>query len=212
MEETPNSELPYSSTLVTNLFAGPGAGKSTTAALVFGLLKSAGLDVELVTEYAKDKVWEGSGQILANQPYVLGKQLHRLWRLQRKVQVAITDSPIALSALYNGEYEHLDALVLELHQRFNNLNYFIDRVKPYNPNGRGQTEEEARALDRKLGWLMQKFNVQADVKPGNVAGACRIAEEIYYKIKGKRMHAHISITFEEDDTAAIKQQEDKCLC
>lgn len=38
-----------SSPLVINVFAGPGAGKSTTAALVFGLLKSAGVNAELVT-------------------------------------------------------------------------------------------------------------------------------------------------------------------
>ena len=44
--------------LVVNLFGAPGAGKSTGAAYIFSQLKMAGINAELVTEFAKDKVWE----------------------------------------------------------------------------------------------------------------------------------------------------------
>ena len=44
--------------LIINLFGAPGAGKSTGAAYVFSQLKAAGVNAELVTEFAKDKVWE----------------------------------------------------------------------------------------------------------------------------------------------------------
>ena len=47
-------------TVVINLFGGPGCGKSTIAAELFAILKKQGYEVELVTEYAKDKVWEES--------------------------------------------------------------------------------------------------------------------------------------------------------
>ena len=47
-------------TLVVNFFAGPGAGKSSMAAGLFAELKFRGVNCELATEYAKDKVWEGS--------------------------------------------------------------------------------------------------------------------------------------------------------
>ena len=44
--------------LCVNLFGGPGIGKSTTAAGVFNLLKLHGIETELITEFAKDLVWE----------------------------------------------------------------------------------------------------------------------------------------------------------
>lgn len=51
-------------TIVVNLFGAPGAGKSTGAAYIFALLKMAGVEAELVTEFAKDKVWEGNTAVL----------------------------------------------------------------------------------------------------------------------------------------------------
>ena len=45
---------------VINLFAGPGTGKSTTAAGLFYKMKSKGYMVELVTEFAKDLVYQES--------------------------------------------------------------------------------------------------------------------------------------------------------
>ncbi len=45
-------------TLVVNLLGGPGSGKSTTAADVFARLKWQDINCELVTEFAKDLVWE----------------------------------------------------------------------------------------------------------------------------------------------------------
>ena len=52
------------STIVVNLFAGPGAGKSTGAAYIFSKLKMAGVDAEYVTEFAKDKTWEENQKVL----------------------------------------------------------------------------------------------------------------------------------------------------
>lgn len=46
--------------LIVNLFGAPGAGKSTLAAYVFAKLKMAGVNAELVTEFAKDKTWENN--------------------------------------------------------------------------------------------------------------------------------------------------------
>lgn len=44
--------------IVVNLFGAPGVGKSTGAARIFSNLKMAGINAELITEFAKDKVWE----------------------------------------------------------------------------------------------------------------------------------------------------------
>jgi ATP:corrinoid adenosyltransferase len=52
---------------VINLWAGPGAGKSTTASGLFYLMKTADMQVELVTEYAKDMTWEGRHEVLQDR-------------------------------------------------------------------------------------------------------------------------------------------------
>ena len=76
-----------------NIFGGPGAGKSTTAALLFAEMKSGGFKVELVTEVAKDFVWEDRSTTLSIQPYITIKQHRNLVRLKGKVDYVITDAP-----------------------------------------------------------------------------------------------------------------------
>jgi nicotinamide riboside kinase len=141
------------STLYCNLFGGPGTGKSTTAAGLFYKLKTNGHNAELIQEYAKDKVWGEDYKPLTFQPYILGKQLYRQYRLLDKVDVAVTDSPIVLSLLYKGFgcVEGFDELVVKQFHLFNNLNIFLKRNPddhPYNPKGRSQTEDEAKQIDK----------------------------------------------------------------
>ena len=134
---------------VINLFAGPGSGKSTTAAGLFFLLKSQGRNVELVTEFAKQLVWQERHATFSDQLYILAKQNHKLNILKWKVEFAITDSPLLLSNIYAPEdyINHFDTFVGNLFSTYNNLNFFIKRVKPYNPVGRNQDENGARDLD-----------------------------------------------------------------
>ena len=147
-------------TLYVNIFGAPGAGKSTTAAGTFSKLKLAGVNAELVTEYAKDIVWEGSTAKLENQLYVFGKQYQRLFRLEGKVDVAVTDSPILLSTIYdNTEGPELKNLVLKTHKNMDTLNFFLNRVKKYNPAGRMQTAEESDALSLKIKEMLQENDI-----------------------------------------------------
>ena len=134
---------------VVNLFAQPGAGKSTGAAYIFAKLKMAGINAELITEVAKDKTWEHNTEALKNQAYIFGKQYYRMSRCRDKVDVLVTDSPLILSILYNEDEtlgEPFNKMVSNVFKSFNNLNYWLYRVKPYNPIGRNQSEEEANAL------------------------------------------------------------------
>ena len=79
--------------ILVNLFGSPGTGKSTGAAYIFSQLKMRGINAELVTEFAKDKVWEESKAVFNNQAYIFGKQYFRISRCADKVDVVITDSP-----------------------------------------------------------------------------------------------------------------------
>lgn len=135
-------------TLVVNVFGGPGCGKSTMMASIFAELKWRGVDCEMATEYAKDKVWEGSHSVLNDQFYVSGKQFHKLFRLQGNVDVVITDSPILLGLYYGkNEPDEFRDIIISKHKSFNNFNVLLERKKEYNPNGRMQTEEQAKEID-----------------------------------------------------------------
>lgn len=139
---------------VINLWAGPGAGKSTTAAGLFYLMKVKGLKVELVTEYAKDVVWEKHDHLLSDQLFITANQNRRLLRLMdHNIDYVVTDSPLLLGYQYttpnylNGSYEKL---LLELWNSYDNINFFIERRKEYVQTGRMQTEEQAHAIDDNL--------------------------------------------------------------
>jgi len=150
-------------TVVVNLFGGPGTGKSTTAAELFAKLKQTGQSVELVREYVKDWAWERRKIGPLHQPYIFGEQSHREALLYSKVAVVVTDSPLLLSAFYHTKYfgvSYLTPCVLEYMQHANRVlgtkyvNVVLKRVKPYSPDGRYETEEQAKVLDGEIrDWL-----------------------------------------------------------
>ncbi|HLO11327.1 MAG TPA: AAA family ATPase [Pseudoneobacillus sp.] len=166
-------------TIVVNFFGGPGAAKSTMAADVFAELKWKGINCELVTEYAKDKVWEESFKVLDDQLGILGKQNHKVFRLDEKVDVIVSDAPIFNSIIYGDKLSNnFKGLVLELHNSYNNLNYFITREKPYNPKGRMQTEEEAKELDIFIKEKLNEYGIDYSYVAGRQDMVAVIAKEI----------------------------------
>lgn len=138
---------------ICNLLAGPGAGKSTTAMMLSAEMKMRGINVEYVTEYAKDLTWEKRFDILSDQLYVLAKQNRKLNRLIGQVDWVVTDSPLLLSEHYRTpDYlpNTFQAMVFELWEMYDNENFFIHRVKPYKQVGRTQSEEEAKVIDGQI--------------------------------------------------------------
>lgn len=149
---------------VINLFGGPGSRKSTLAADLFARMKRAGFNVELVTEYAKTKVWEGHLNMLDDQLYILAKQNRRLAPLQGAVDYAITDSPLLLGLVYAKptyfqSYRHL---VWDLWNSYDNLNYFLLRPpkESYSEVGRLQTFEQAVQVDSDVKRMLDANSVR----------------------------------------------------
>lgn len=179
--------------LTVNLFAGPGAGKSTMAAAVFAALKERGISAELVTEFAKDCAWEGRTGPLRCQPYVWGEQLWRLERLRgRGVEVAVTDSPSVLSAVYGedgGARTAFISAVLDQHaaDRRGALNVFVQRVKAYDPRGRFQGLSEARALDERIFGMFQPFDLVVNGVPAAVNA---VVETVVQRLGGGAACCH----------------------
>jgi len=146
--------------IVVNLFAGPGTGKSTIMAGVFHTLKWKGISCEMAPEFAKEVVWGDRHAQLDDQLYIFAKQHHRLRRLVNKVDVVITDSPLMFGILYgHTESEKFKALVHETFNKYENLNYLLSRTKPYDPAGRTQSKFEAIDLDRNIEILLATWGV-----------------------------------------------------
>ena len=106
--------------------------------------------------------WEKNKKALTNQIYMLGNQLQRIYRCQDEVDVIVTDSPILLNILYNNNPildKNFENLVMNIFKSYNNLNYFIQRVKEYNPIGRNETREEADKIATRLTNLLNKENI-----------------------------------------------------
>ena len=172
--------------ILVNLYGAPGSGKSTGAAYIFSKLKMAGVDAELVTEFAKDKVWEESKAPFDNQAYMFGKQYFRISRCANKVDVIVTDSPLPLSIFYNSTKilgKEFNEMVMKVANSYEKMDYLIYRVKPYNPNGRFQTEAESNKLADDLVDFLDFYEI--DFKPisGSTEGYDKIVEEILKALK-----------------------------
>lgn len=164
-------------TLIVNLYGGPGTGKSTGAAYIFSKLKLEGVDAEYINEFAKDKVWERNTEAFKNQFYLTGKQSYRISRCFGKVDVIVTDSPIRMGIVYADTPELKKAIEVEANRyRISEINIFLKRVKEYNPNGRHQTEEEAKKLDQVILGMLEDTQVSYATYNGNLAGYNAIVE------------------------------------
>ena len=174
--------------IVVNLFGPPGAGKSTGAAYIFAELKQLGINAELVTEFAKDKTWEGNMTALSCQEYVFGKQSYRLARCRNDVDVIVTDSPLPLSIVYNADSTLGDAfneVVLNVFDTYENMNFFIVRVKEYNPKGRNQTELESDALGLHIRKTLELFAINHQVLEGDRDSYDYIVAKVVDKLEGR---------------------------
>jgi hypothetical protein len=126
-------------------------------------MKKAGYSVELVTEYAKDMVWEDRFNILDDQLYILAKQNRRLLRLKDKVDFVITDSPLLLGLVYTDPlyYPAFHNLVLDVWNSYRNQLLFIRRPEVgYEMVGRMQDNIQAKAIDGKILNLLDRYCIE----------------------------------------------------
>lgn len=150
---------------VINLWGPPGQGKSTAAAGLFYKMKVAGYDVELVTEYAKDVVWEGRHNLLRDQLYLLAKQNQRLERLRGQVEWCITDSPILLVLAYTPDnyYNGFEQFTYNVWKSYNNINFLLERSHAYRNRGRIQTEDQAKIIEDRVKQILESHNQKYDI-------------------------------------------------
>lgn len=148
-------------TLVINLFAGPGAGKTTLAHRLAADLAEMGVLTEYVGEYAKELIWRGRRGVLdgspENQRHVTGEQMRRIDVLLGQVQVIVTDSPALLGLVHMKPGPDRDRYAEKLrswHLSHSNFDVFVNRSESYDSRGRRHTLEESVVIDDEVRTLV----------------------------------------------------------
>jgi hypothetical protein len=144
-------------TTLINIYAGPGAGKSTLASGVFHQLKLNHASVELVHEAAKEMCWHGDP---INAPwdefYLFGCQVKSEGALYGKVDYIVAERPLGLSLAYvQGQYDLLYAVEtmftvvksLRRQHGVKTIDLHVIRNSTYQQQGRYHDEEQALDID-----------------------------------------------------------------
>lgn len=151
---------------VINIFGAPGAGKSTAAMGLVHEMKKRYHKGEYISEFAKDLLWSGNKHLMVQQNLVLAEQAWRQERLrQHGIDFAVTDSPLMLSSYYGNLYrpdlpQCFHDWVRYSFDQFENINYFIHRSHPYEPEGRLQNEEESDAIANDLLYFLRNQGIE----------------------------------------------------
>lgn len=157
-------------TVVVNLFAGPGAGKTTCAWAIASELKKRNIEAEYVSEYAKELVWDNELTLLdgtiPHQTQLYQEQKHRIDRLIGKVDVIVTDSPTILGLMYvdkskctTNEYINFEAKAIDDYKNYTNFNLFINRGKDFQQEGRIHNLEQSKEIDISIKRLLVSNNI-----------------------------------------------------
>lgn len=157
-------------TKIINLYSGPGAGKSTTAAYLYHQLKIQHINVELVREYVKEWAYEKRKISIYDQIYFLGKQSRKESMLYGKVDWIVTDCPVLMGAFYAQQYcsvsvsEGIRAATLAYYRQaaedgYEHFHVLLERNVPYQSEGRYQTEDQALEMDKDLSLLLSNLKI-----------------------------------------------------
>jgi len=148
------------------LFAGPGTGKSTTAAGLFYKMKTQDFKVEYIQEFAKELTFSKDYTRLSDQLLILGEQHHRMKRLEGQVDFLIHDSPFVMGLTYLEDDPHLPKdvyanLITSMYASYDNLNIFLNRSEyhAYQQYGRTQTLEQAKEKDEEIKQMLRDNNI-----------------------------------------------------
>lgn len=169
---------------VINLFGPPGVGKSSVRSGVFWLMKSHGLSVEEVSEYAKYLVLRRcEWQLREEQLYLLAQQHHKQLILRGQYEYAVTDSPLALCDFYSppGTLSSLSTLISELTDTFENVNFYLTRDLVngcFEESGRVHDREASIRVDAQMREYLARRNIPYVEVPIDLLTPWRILDHL----------------------------------
>lgn len=148
-------------TVLINLWAPPGVGKSTTMAAIFNVLKHRGRRAEMAPEVAKLHTYENNRMALTDPFYAAACQEYRCHMLRGQVDYIVTDSPPALACIYcrKEDMEAVFEMARHCRRRYINVDVRLTRdpTRTFQTYGRNHTEEQSRALEGRLDRLLSRL-------------------------------------------------------
>jgi hypothetical protein len=101
--------------------------------------------------------------------------------LKDKVDVIICDSPLPISIVYDKENSKaFHTLIMEQFNKFENYNFLLERGCEYQTEGRVQTEEEAREVDKVVKNVLDTYGINHMTLP--IEGAANKITDFVLKI------------------------------
>lgn len=193
-----------------NLIGGPGVGKSTAAASIYGELAREGFDIALVEENIKIKAY-------LQQPYscdseqTLITMTQMMWEevpLISGIDHIITGSPVLFGCFYawhngNKNWPEMVSMSKKFDAKYPVSNFLLSRGDlKYQEEGRFETEKEAKSIDTQLrGFLKHVYKVEPPTY-NVVADNRSIVEDIKRTLKGEEIN-----TASRDDFSIIRDIE-----
>lgn len=115
----------------------------------------------MAREIAKQKVWTGQLKSLQDQDYITALQRQEITVLVDQVDVVICDSPLLLGCIYApADYPpSFHEFTKWTWDQFDNLNFYVERTKPFDPNGRKHNELESLAIGNNILNLLEKYMI-----------------------------------------------------
>ena len=163
-------------TKIINIVSGPGAGKTTIAAMIFIRLKLLKYTVEYVQEYAKELVWRKRYRKLNDQFAVSEKQYKCFKAIDGYVDYIVTDGSLLHGLYYNrtnknnlSNIEKTEKYIINFFSKFENIVIFLERGDfEYEKEGRLQNENEAKQIDEQLKKLLMEKEIKYKIFKSNI--------------------------------------------
>lgn len=139
--------------VVINYFGGPGVGKSVAMAKTFTDLKVRGYNVEMLSEVAKQFIYEDRMNAVKDDYYLVARVNYLLNCISNQVDIVVMDGSILNTNIYskwNGKYsEDFGKVVTSLFYEYDNISIYLTRDTEFKSGeGRIHSEEESKTLDK----------------------------------------------------------------
>lgn len=136
--------------LIINYFGAPNSGKTTAAMDTTTALKKMHIEADYVPEPVKLAHYTQNQAMLKDELSLFAAKNHHFTALRNSgVKIAVTDGPLLTSIVYkpDGYFESFDALIVDVANSYESLNFYIPGVRKFSEVGRGE-KNESEALTR----------------------------------------------------------------
>lgn len=154
--------------ILVNFIGQPGSGKSTMAAGVFHALKKSAWNVELITEYTKELIFQNDQWSLSDELLVFSEKYKRIKRMQ-DVDIVITDSSLINSVVYGKlQFGSVGSdFFMHISKSFDSLYFVVEPKTKYIPFGRMPDENMAKAAGDEIIKLLKDVSSPVWTVPGD---------------------------------------------